>query len=203
MVLSGCLCVCVMHSLLVGPRPPTFHFNGCCLCCITHTLAYVEGRGAHTFLILTVVRSLCLLSCHLCGDATLTRSHFYFYAANLFLQADPALLQRGCDLTVCVGEGDIDYDRVYIKARRVRSLLLIWVMEVCVEERVLSEHVSGFHVPCRPLNQAVEVSATFAEQWKLEDEIIREPNFFIGIPASRGAPVISRPSNCAVLSRTT
>lgn len=70
---------------------------------------------------------------------------------------------------VCVWERerDIDYDRDYIKATRVRSMLLIWVTEVCVEERVLSEPVSGFHVPCRPPNQAVEVSATFAEQWKL------------------------------------
>lgn len=37
-----------------------------------------------------------------------------------------------------------------------------------MEERVLSEPVSGFLIPCRPLNVAVELSATFAEQWKLE-----------------------------------
>jgi len=85
------LCVCAAHSLLVGPRPPKFHFNGCCLCCITHTHTHTpasaQGGGTHKFLILTVARSLRLLSCHLCGDATLTRSHFYFYATNLFLQA--------------------------------------------------------------------------------------------------------------------
>lgn len=58
-----------------------------CVALHTHTPAYAQGGGTHTFLILTVARSLRLLSCHLCGDATLTRSHFYFYATNLFLQA--------------------------------------------------------------------------------------------------------------------
>lgn len=166
------VCVCVTHSLLVGPRPPTFHFNGCCLCCITHTRARTGVRWRK--------RRTHVPNSHSCALSlsfelpSLWWRHFdslplYFYAANLFLQANPALLQRGCDLTVCVcgRERDIDYDRDYIKATRVRSMLLIWVTEVCVEERVLSEPVSGFHVPCRPPNRAVEVSATFAEQWKL------------------------------------
>lgn len=65
----------------------------------THTPAYAQGGGTHTFLILTVVRSLRLLSCHLCGDATLTRSHFYFYATNLFLQAgsSPGAVWQGIE----------------------------------------------------------------------------------------------------------
>ncbi len=61
-----------------------------------------------------------------------------------------------------------DHDWYYIRVTQVRSGLLIWVTEVCVEERVLSEPVSGFPIPCRPLNVAVELLATFAEQWKLE-----------------------------------
>lgn len=43
-----CVYVCAAHSLLVGPRPPTFHFNGCCLCCITHTHTSLRSRRRHT-----------------------------------------------------------------------------------------------------------------------------------------------------------
>lgn len=162
-----CAYVCAAHSLLVGPRPPTFHFNGCCLCCIIHTHKHASllSRRRHTHTQVpnshSCALSLRLLSCHLCGDATLTRSHFYFYATNLFLQAGTSAGALGI-------ETERMRDWYYIEVTQVRSGLLIWLTEVCVEERVLSEPVSGFPITCRPPNVAVELLATFAEQWKLE-----------------------------------
>ncbi len=93
-----CAYVCGAHSLLVGPRPPTFHFNGCCLCCITHTHTSLRSRRrhTHTFLILTVARSLSSLEL-----PSLWWRHFdslpLLFLCNqfYFCRQDPVLVQHG------------------------------------------------------------------------------------------------------------